>query len=112
MRVAGLTAPTLNFWVAKARGLQAVLDHRAEGSVSVPNEETGQLAPYQPSIDWSQAGPIIADEWFDIETTLIDWFGPNWPYMQSFNAAPLAWFMRAFVALKFGDEVENLPAED
>lgn len=109
MRVAALTSPMLDYWVAKSRGVAAVLDHRAEHSVSVTDPDTGKLVPYQPSIDWSQAGPILSDEWYEIETIMLDWHGPFWAYMDAFKAAPLAWFMHAYVAVKFGEEVEHLP---
>lgn len=109
MRVAVLTSPTLNFWVAKSRGLPATLDRRADSSVSVPDPETGRPVPFQPCLDWSQAGPILADEWYDIETILIEWFGPQWSYQRQFQDQSLTWFMRAYVAAKFGEEVERLP---
>jgi hypothetical protein len=112
MQVAALTPPMLNYWVAKSRGVKAILDHRAEHSVSTVNPETGKPIPYQPSIDWSQAGPILADEWYEIETVMLDWFGPFWSYMEDFKADPLTWFMRAYVAAKFGEEVEQMPEEE
>jgi hypothetical protein len=108
MRVAALTPPILNYWVAKSRGIDANLDHRAEHSVSTIDPETGKPIPYQPSLDWSQAGPILADEWYDIETVLIDWFGPQWSFVAEIQTQPLAWFMRAYVASKFGEEVEHM----
>jgi hypothetical protein len=112
MRVAALTPPMLNYWVAKSRGVDAILDHRAEHSVSVIDPDSGKPIPYQPSIDWSQAGPILADEWYEIETVMLDWFGPFWSYMEDFKTDPLAWFMRAYVAAKFGEEVEHMPEEE
>ena len=112
MRVAALTPPMLNYWVAKSRGVTAVLDHRAEHSLSLVDPESGKLVPYQPSLDWSQAGPILADEWYEIETVMLDWFGPFWSFMDAFKANPLAWFMRAYVAAKFGEEVEMVHPEE
>jgi len=112
MRVAALTAPMLNYWVAKSRGVAAILDHRAEHSVSTTDPDSGKPVPYQPSIDWSQAGPILAEEWYEIETIMLDWFGPFWAYMDDFKTDPLAWFMRAYVAAKFGEEVEHMPEEE
>lgn len=111
MHVSKLEAPLLNYWVAKSQGLVPVLDGRGEQSVSVHDQTTGQLEPYQPSIDWSQAGPILAAEWFELETVLIDWLGPLWPHLQVFRDAPLVWFMRALVVVRFGDEVEDSIAQ-
>ena len=107
MRIAELSSPALNYWVAKARQLDAFLDRRADGSVSLVDAATGKPVPFQPAIDWSQAGPILAEEWFDIEDVLIGWFGPNWSYVMEFRDDSLTWFMRAFVSLKFGREVED-----
>lgn len=111
MRVTSLEAPLLNFWVAKSLKLQPLPDGRGKDSVSVINPESGLPEPYQPCIDWSQAGPILADEWYELETMLIEWFGPHWPHLQEFRDNSLVWFMRALVALRFGDEVEELSAE-
>ena len=86
-------------------------DDKAKDLVSVINPESGLPEPYQPCIDWSQAGPILADEWYELETMLIEWFGPHWPHLQEFRDNSLVWFMRALVALRFGDEVEELSAE-
>ncbi len=112
MRVITLTSPMLNFWAAKARGLNTVFDHRAEHSVSIVDPESSVPKPFQPCLDWSQAGPILADEWYDIETTMIDWLGPYWSYMKEFQDDPLTWFMRAYVASKFGEEVERMPTAE
>lgn len=112
MRVATLTSPMLDFWVAKSRGLHTILDHRNGHSVSVFDPETRTPVAYHPSLDWSQAGPILADAWYDIETELIEWFGPQWSYVQSFQEHALPWFMRAYVASQFGEEVELIPAEE
>ncbi len=112
MKVVTLAPPMLNYWVAKSRGVHAVLDHRAEHTVSVADPETGKPAPYQPSLDWSQAGPILAADWYEIETILLGWFGPFWAYVEDFRDDPLAWFMRAYVVAKFGEEVEQMPEEE
>lgn len=111
MRVTRLEAPLLNFWVAKSLELKPLPDGRGQGSVSVLNPDSGLPEPYQPSIDWSQAGPILADNWYEIETLLIEWFGAYWPHLQEFRDNSLIWFMRALVALRFGEEVEEWPAE-
>jgi len=112
MRVSKLEAPLLNFWVAKSLGLKPVADGRGDGSISVVNADSGQPEPYQPCLDWSQAGPILADSWYELETTLIEWFGPHWPHLQEFRETPLLWFMRALVTNHFGEEVEDLSAEN
>jgi hypothetical protein len=112
MKVIGLNAPMLNFWVAKSLGVQPITDGRSDGTVSVLNVRSEKLEPFQPTIDWSQAGPILADEWHELESMMIEWFGPLWPHAKEFRESPLTWLMRAFVALRFGDEVEDWPGCD
>jgi hypothetical protein len=106
MKVVDLRAPELNFWAAKSAGLSPIDDGRSSNTFSVVDPVTGTQKPYQPCFDWSQAGPLIAEEWFEIEGMLIDWLGPNWPYIKEFREDSLTWLVRAFVAIKFGDEVE------
>ena len=108
MQVNKLEAPLLNFWVAKSLGLEPIPDGRGAGSVSVINTLTGKLEPFQPSLDWSQAGPLLAAHWHELESVLLEWYGPQWPYLEIFQAKPQVWFMRALVAVHFGDEVEEL----
>ncbi|MBS1158764.1 MAG: hypothetical protein H6R15_1183 [Proteobacteria bacterium] len=112
MKVLSLEAPLLNFWVAKSAGLKPVADGRGAGSISVMNPDSGELEPFQPSIDWSQAGPILADQWYELEGVLIEWLGPLWPHLEIFRENSLVWFMRAFVVLRFGEEVEELFSSD
>lgn len=106
MRVDALTSPMLNFWAAKAVGTKISFE---EDQVFIHDPETGHAIPFHPSLDWSQAIPILASEWFDIETVLIDWFGPNWSFMKEIRENALVWFVRALVASKFGEEVESHP---
>jgi hypothetical protein len=107
MNVISMSASMLNFWVAKSVGLTPVTDLRGADTVSVANAATGALEPYQPVRDWSQAGPIVAAEWYEIETVIIEWLGPHWPHVREFADDPLLWFMRALVVIHFGDEVED-----
>jgi hypothetical protein len=107
MKVVNLKAPLLNYWVAKSLGLPPLADGRSDGSVSIMNAETGNIEPYQPSIDWSQGGPIVAEQWHELEGAMIEMHGPFWSYVQTVRDDPLLWFMRAFVTLRFGEEVED-----
>jgi hypothetical protein len=106
MRVAALTAPMLNFWAAKA--VESKIDFKA-GQVFIHDPELDEDIPFHPSLDWSQAFPLLANDWFDVETVLIDWFGPHWPFVKEIREDALAWFIRALVASKFGEEVESHP---
>jgi hypothetical protein len=112
MNVMNLEGQLLNFWVAKAAGLKPVSDGRSERTVSILNAASGKLEPYQPIFDWSQAGPVLAEQWDELETMMIDWLGPRWSYMQDFLDQPLTWLMRGVVAIHFGDEVEDWSVDD
>ena len=112
MKVAELEAPLLDFWVAKAEGLKGLPD--APGQAMTPSNEPGFYHPrsYHPSTDWSQGGPLLSKQWFEVETQMMEWLGPRWPYLHVFCSAPLTWFMRGLVASVFGDEVEDVDEED
>jgi len=108
MRVTSLEGARLDFWVAKSENMKLLSEIPGEGQPHV--NESGHWHPstYHPSSDWSQGGAIIANEWYAIEDALIEWFGPNWPFMQAITVSPLKWFMRAYVKTKVGDEVETV----
>ena len=71
---------------------------------------------YAPSINWSQAGPIIEREGISMRFSPKDsrgnWFavlGPNRflsPDFEGFGPTPLIAAMRCYVASKLGDEVD------
>jgi hypothetical protein len=107
MRVIALEGALLDFWVAKSENLKLLPDVPDEGKVD--EYGSGQWHPntYHPSSNWSQGGAIVANEWHAIEGVLIEWFGPNWPFIKAITDAPLPWFMRAYVKINFGDEVET-----
>lgn len=67
----------------------------------------GEIMDFDPSSRWDQGGPIIDKNWRLITEKLFDWFGTKW--RDSIDGKPgdtLRWFMRAYVASRFGDEVE------
>ena len=108
MNVRRLDGRLLNFWVAKSAGL--VLSTQASSEQGRHDPESGVWHPhsYNPASDWSHAGAIVAEEWFFIEDKLTEWFGPHWPHTPAIADQPLVWFMRAYVATHFGDEVEDV----
>jgi len=107
MKVKRLDGRQLNHWVAKSAGLTLSLDYQNLGARH--NHESGvwHPHPYNPANDWSQAGPIVSGEWVAIEDALMNWFGPQWPHIPAIAENPLKWFMRAYVATQFGDDVED-----
>jgi hypothetical protein len=75
------------------------------------------LAPYNPSIDWEQGGPIIERESCNLMLALRGPTNPTedlrWQCKQhdsidcvAFGPTPLVAAMRCYVASKLGDEVE------
>jgi hypothetical protein len=108
VNVLKLDGALLDFWVAKSENLE-FLDVAPEEKERL-HHGSGYWHPsyYHPSSDWSQGGPIVANEWYGIEDALLEWFGAGWPYIKGITAAPLLWMMRAYVKTKFGNEVEDV----
>jgi hypothetical protein len=107
MNVKRLDGRQLNFWVAKSAGLTLSADHLRPGTPHDPESGVWHPHTYNPANDWSQAGFILANEWFNIEDALVEWFGAQWPHIPAISENPLKWLMRAYVATQYGDEVED-----
>lgn len=110
MNVKRLDGRLLNFWVAKSAGLTLAAVDQSPGGRHDPDSGFWHPHTYNPANDWSHAGAILANDWFAIEDTLIEWFGLHWPHLPAIADHPLKWFMRAYVATQFGDEVEEVTA--
>jgi hypothetical protein len=108
MNVRALNGALLDFWVAKSEGLKLKTDPLRPGETHDALSGYWHPRTYHPSTDWTQGGPIVSRDWYELEDRLIEWFGPNWPLMDAFDAAPLKWFMRAFVSIHFGEQVEDM----
>ena len=108
MNVKRLDGRLLNYWVAKSADLQ--LSAEAADPKKRHDPDSGFWHPhsFNPANDWSHAGPIVAADWFEIDDMLVEWFSPQWPHIPAISENPLKWFMRAYVATKFGDEVEEV----
>ena len=107
MHIKRLDGALLNYWVARSAGLQLATTAPRPGLGHDPESGLWHPQTYCPASDWSQGGPIVANEWYGIEDQLVAWFGPDWPQIGAIRDAPLKWFMRAYVAMQFGDEVED-----
>lgn len=108
MRVMCLEGALLDFWVAKSEGMKVATGPRQGEAVTIMDPDSGAPRHFRPSQDWSQAGPIITDDWYSLEDVLAETIGPQWPFHKAFRDDPLKWLMRAYVTTKFGDEVEDL----
>jgi Protein of unknown function (DUF2591) len=107
MNVKRLDGRQLNYWVAKSAGLKLSADYQLPGKPHDPDSGVWHPHTYNPANDWSQAGLILSNEWFSIEDALVEWFGLQWPHIPAISENPLKWFMRAYVATQYGDEVEE-----
>lgn len=108
MNVKRLDGDLLNFWVAKSLGLKLLEQAPEPGTPHDPESGSWHPDNFHPASNWSHAGPIVANEWYVIEDTLLEWFGPEWPKGNMIINFPTAWFMRAYVASQYGDEVEEV----
>jgi hypothetical protein len=137
MRVADLKGETLDLWVAKAEGYKLVSDPEEIGRATfgetapvIFRNNEGRLAVtgadlhglWSPSKYWAHGGPIIERAEIMICKDGLDVWGAMcggiWhPNDESSIAqggqqgtTPLIAAMRAYVASKFGDEVEDIDA--
>lgn len=120
MKTSKLIGALLDYWVAKADGMQHVrINDDAEPPECYMWEQErgiGSGEPYSPSSNWKLGGPIIererielfapanSPEWAKWEAKL----HPNGSFARiASGETALIAAMRAYVASKFGDEVPN-----
>lgn len=108
MQVTKLTAEQLDIWVARAQGLEIF-----NGEDDLPYYNPGhQLPPrrWNPTRYWSQGGPIIEQQRIDLnwdtEGTK-EWSASIDPDVLAHGTTVLEAAMRAYVTLKFGEQVET-----
>lgn len=119
MKTAELTGAALDYWVAKAAGVDAVMsDPHRNGSRNMVTfygrGYDGHLdgRSYMPSVHWSDGGEIIERELIGLLPVLHDgetcWMAAHPGYGSGCpGSTPLMAAMRAFVASKFGGEVDD-----
>jgi len=112
MRVSELTGAALDWAVAKCEGIELIGGRYnrllVDGHMSRGQE---MMAPYKPSTDWAQGGPIIEREGITVARRGKHSFSPWGAVLQEFEfdeegPTPLIAAMRCYVASKLGDEVE------
>ena len=103
-----LTGAALDWAVAKCEGIE--LTNGCYNRLLVDGRMSrGQemLAPYNPSTDWAQGGPIIEREKTAIkENGYGHWFAKVGTGKWMRGPTPLIAAMRCYVASKLGDEVD------
>jgi len=136
MKTAELTGAQLDYWVAKAEGIEFVMrgdqpatehEFSPEGPANEYSHEDWKMwRYYRPSLDWAQGGPIIERERINV-LEVAEWSEPgvppdHWRWTASLDndtgyygftgnrqegPTPLIAAMRAYVASKFGEEVAD-----
>ncbi len=111
MKTSELTGAQLDYWVAKALGGKLEKTSPTWGIWTFP-ERVGSAERYwKPSIQWDHGGPIIEREGISLwrregKTDREFWVGTC--CIHAYTAkTPLEAAMRAYVASKYGDEVQN-----
>jgi len=107
MHATRLDGAQLDFWVAKAAGLQRLQDTPSPGDRHDTEGQEWHPSTFHPSADWSHAARFLMDDWYNLEDCIANWFGPEWSRVPAFKADPLKWFMRAFVATHYGEALED-----
>ena len=117
-KTADLTGPTLDWAVAKCEGKNGVLhDDGITRCIVIASASGVYKGTYQPSINWSQGGPIFEREMINVKSNLArmrehpeyNWLSdcPEKRICVSFNGpTPLIAAMRCVVAVNLGDEVD------
>jgi hypothetical protein len=111
MQVTELSGARLDYWVAKAEGIEVKYSAVKEHWHVMDEPEEIQWLPHQ---DWAQAGPIIEREgigFFRAETPGPEYGEEAWVASDVHDSCthrgrtPLIAAMRAYVASKFGEQV-------
>ena len=107
IKTSELTGAALDWVVAKCEGID-LIDGRYNRLLVDGHMSRGQemMAPYKPSTNWAQGGPIIEREKITPEWTGEDWMGYIRHDEELFGPTPLIAAMRCYVGSKLGDEVE------
>jgi hypothetical protein len=108
MKVSELSGALLDYWVAKAEGFLLSCDWN-QGEYILIGTGEGDLERFSPSTDWTVGGPIIERERIGIMPVGVEW--KAWAPLDMDATAVadelLIAAMRAFVASKFGNEVQD-----
>lgn len=108
MKVSELSGALLDYWVARAEGIESGwLSLQDDGSaVCVLGPSVERCFEWSPSVDWGQGGPIIERERMYLEWDADGYWVASTPTSGHVRGpTPLIAAMRAYVASKFGENV-------
>ena len=107
MLVSELTAEQLDHWVSRAQGLETF--NGEDGHLYYPPGHELPPRRWNPSRFWSQGGPIIEENRIDLNWDTEgthEWSASIDPDVLAHGKSVLETAMRAFVTLKFGEQVD------
>lgn len=122
MKTSELEGAQLDYWVAKAEGLEPNVDGPTIpgiGAVCRSMLPNGEFGIFSPCYDWRHGGPIIEREGITLMKEYNGWYSEARRCkridehdrencdLSGHDPSPLVAAMRAYVASKFGDEVEG-----
>lgn len=112
MRVDELVGAQLDYWVGRAEGADFGPEwDQGPDYVMIGGHSGRRPERYSPSTDWAQGGPIIERERISVNDGGFYYPGRRSAWIDaSFTAygpTPLVAAMRAYVASKFGNEVQE-----
>ncbi len=115
MRVADLTGPLLDLWVARADGMACAPSKKVAEGFVVRNGDGlfigyigGDYVPqYAPSSDWSQGGPVVDKYRIDLAYNDTGYCHAKVLDKQYYSTNALEAAMRALVHSVYGAEVPN-----
>jgi hypothetical protein len=108
----GLDSDSLDVAVARTCLAAGDMDVKISdaGRATIFDADGNTWCPFRPSVNWAHAGPVIERDWRAIVSKLHEWLGARWDTSHAFQGDGrqlLCWFMRAAVASRLGDEVEQ-----
>ena len=115
MKVSELDGALLDYWVARAEGIGVTWNHQGTPKAWIGRYIEGVYAPYCPTTDWEQGGPIIERESITVTDAISrdgEWSAGFVIWMPDHDdwkhgPTPLVAAMRAYVASKIGDTVKE-----
>jgi len=123
MKTAELTGALLDYWVARAEGLETPRMATRTGYEQIPGDPVGCRVggglgfAFQPSTNWAQGGPIVEREGIALKLDKYGlWHGEIWRgrigdadhlFRSECGKTHLEAAMRAYVSIKFCDTVPD-----
>lgn len=111
MKVSELTGAQLDYWVAKAEGLDTVLENGMCQVATYADSSATCYSERRYHDSWEKAGPIIEREKISTECYLQNpsqWRSRDWDYKsRSDGTTLLESALRCYVEAKFGEEVSE-----